>query len=210
MTKKKSKDEKPEEHIPEEDHTRITAADEVDQIITSHVVYSMVLAAIPIPVLDIIGVTGVQVDMIKQIAEKYSVDFDKESGKSLVTSLITATFANTLGRMGASLVKGIPGLGTVVGIAGQVVLSGASTYALGKAFEKHFVENEDFLTINFENLKETYRSFLKKGEKVARDLNKESNENILATLEKLNNLKEQGAITAEEYEDLKKKLIGRL
>ncbi len=181
--------------------------EKIEKIIHSHVIYSMTAGAIPIPLADIAAVTAIQLDMIRQIAGEYGAEYDNDSGKSLVSSLAGATLA----RLGASMVKAIPGVGTVLGIGTQIMLSGAATYALGKVFDAHFSNRGSIFDFNTDKMKEKYNEFLEKGKEVAGKLKKDSrSEDIPGTLEKLKKLKDSGAITEEEYEETKKKLLQKM
>ena len=82
---------------------------------------------VPIPLIDIAAVTAVQIDMLRQIATVYGANYDASKGKAFASALAGSTFA----RIGASVVKALPGIGTVVGGVSMSVLSGASTYAVG-------------------------------------------------------------------------------
>ncbi len=178
-----------------------------DKIITNHVIFSMTAGAIPLPLVDVTAVTVIQLDMIKQLANHYGAQYDQDSGKSLVSSLVGATLA----RMGASAVKMIPGIGTVLGISTQVLLSGASTYALGKIFDGHFSNRGSIFDLNANDVKAKYEELLQKGKDVVQGLKKEKkDEDIPATIAKLKELRESGAITEAEFEATKKKLLEKM
>jgi uncharacterized protein (DUF697 family) len=181
--------------------------DKSRSIITNHVIFSMVAGAIPLPLADIAAVTAIQVDMIKQIAKIHSVDYDEHAGKSFASSLAGASFA----RAGASIVKMIPGIGTMIGIGAQAVLSGASTYALGNIFERHFSLGGTLLNFDVEKVKSAYRALVEKGRDYAKKIKKElKKDDIFRTLEKLKELKDGGSITEQEYEAAKKKLLNKV
>jgi len=178
-----------------------------DKIITSHVIFSMTAGAIPLPLVDITAVTVIQLDMIKQLANHYGAQYDQDSGKSLVSSLVGAALA----RMGASAVKAIPGVGTVLGVSTQVVLSGASTYALGKIFDGHFAKRGSIFDLDVNDVKAKYEELVEKGKDVVRGLKKEKKgEDIPATIAKLKELRDSGAISMEEFEATKKKLLEKM
>jgi uncharacterized protein (DUF697 family) len=82
-----------------------------DDIIKSHVVWALGGGLIPVPLFDIAAVTAIQMDMLKQLADLYEVEFSASTGKSFVSALTGSTFA----RIGASLIKAVPGIGTVIG-----------------------------------------------------------------------------------------------
>jgi uncharacterized protein (DUF697 family) len=190
------------ERIPEGNEN-----EKVEKIILSHVVYSMTAGAIPLPLADIAAVTAIQLDMIRQIAGHHGAAYDNDAGKSLISSLAGATLA----RLGASAIKAIPGVGTVMGIGAQVILSGASTYALGRVFDSHFSGRGSIFDVNVESMKKAYQDMLEKGREVASGLRKSSgNGDIPGTIEKLKALRDSGAITEEEFEQTKKKLLEKL
>ncbi|PKK90779.1 MAG: hypothetical protein CVV64_07835 [Candidatus Wallbacteria bacterium HGW-Wallbacteria-1] len=142
--------------------------DDADRIIHSHVLYAMTGGAIPIPLADLAAVTAVQLDMLRRLAELYDVDFDKESARSLISAIVGATAS----KIGASMVKAIPGVGIIVGTGAQIILAGASTYALGHIFEVHFANKGDFMDVDTESMRHSYKDWLKKGQEYAKSLKK--------------------------------------
>lgn len=184
---------------------------EPESIINEHIGYSMIAGAIPIPLVDIAAVTAIQLDMIHQLTNYYEIDFNDELGKSLVTTTVGASLGSILGRAGASLVKGIPGVGTVLGIGSQVVVSGASTYAIGHLFNNHFKANGTLSDVNIETMKDGFKDLFNVGKDfVGKRQKSESSEDKLKTLAKLKELKESGAITEEEYNETKKNILSSL
>ncbi|RQH16679.1 hypothetical protein D5R40_33865, partial [Okeania hirsuta] len=61
--------------------------------------------------LDLAAVTAIQLDMLKQLANLHELDYSETSGKALVGALT----GNMMIRIGSSLFKAIPGIGTVLG-----------------------------------------------------------------------------------------------
>lgn len=184
---------------------------QTDVVINTHVGFAMVAGAIPIPIVDIVAVTAIQMDMLQQMSKLYQIDFNDERGKSLVSALIGTTIGTTIGRFGASAVKTIPGIGTVLGIGSQVILSGATTYAIGKVFQSHFQNNGTLFDFNIDTMKVKFEEFLNIGKKVAEDKEKtQSREEILNTLNKLMELKEKGIITEDEFNKTKWELLEKV
>ena len=77
-----------------------------DEIIKMHVIFAMTAGAIPLPMADLVAVSAIQYDMIRQLAELYGADYDSNKGKTLASSMMGAAVA----RIGSSLIKAIPGV----------------------------------------------------------------------------------------------------
>ena len=204
---------------------------EASSIIKNHVVWSMGGGAIPIPFVDVVAVTAIQLDMIKQLARVYSVDYKETEGKAIVTALTGSALAS----IGKRALKFIPGIGSVLGGITMAAMSGASTYALGEVFSKHFETGGTFLDFDPSRLKKYYDEKFEKGKEFVEDLKKENSEDsttdipddpsdpsfvepvpspnmeeedVVQQLKDLGQLKKDGVITEKEFKALKKKIIG--
>ncbi len=179
-----------------------------DKIIRKHIIWAMGGGLIPVPLVDFSAVTAVQMDMLSQLAKLYEVDYDVTTGKTFVAALTGTTLAT----IGASLVKIIPGVGTVLGGVSMSVMSGASTYAVGQVATQHFESGGNLLDVDFDKAKKSYKKAFEEGKGVVSDLEKEQDEgnDVFEKLEKLGKLKEQGVINEEEFETQKQKLLERI
>lgn len=140
------------------------------RLILTYVAVSMGFGLIPIPLLDIAAVTAVQMEMLRQLSKKYGADWSDVSGRYFITSQAGVTLA----RLAAGAIKTIPGVGTVIGAAAQAVLSGASTFAIGQVFLKHFGEKKgSFEDFDPKAYKKYYKEQFKKGKKVAEEVGEE-------------------------------------
>lgn len=195
-----------------------------ESIIRNHMIWSMGMSVvIPIPIADIFAVSAVQLDMIRQLCKVYEKDFTETQGKAIVTALTSSTLAKAGAR---SLVKLIPGIGTLIGGVAVSVFNGASTYALGEVFKKHFEMGGTVLDFDAERLKKVYKEKFEKGKKMAEQVRKEevvpkepaaepspasavnpSSNEIVSRLKELSELKNQGIITDEEFLQMKQRLI---
>ncbi|NND31603.1 MAG: DUF697 domain-containing protein [Saprospiraceae bacterium] len=181
------------------------------EIVKSHVIYSLGAGLVPVPLLDIAAVSVVQLDMLKQLAKIYGEDFKESAGKGWISAITGSTMA----RMGASLVKTIPGIGSILGGVTMSALSGASTYAIGQVFIWHFSSGGNFMNFNFDKAKEIYEREFEKGKKVAKDMEKQKDkgdemEDVYTKLEKLASLKAKGVISEEEFSMQKKRLLDQI
>lgn len=137
-----------------------------DKIIKTHMVLSMVSGLVPVPILDVVAVTAVQMDMLRQLSRNYSLDFNEQSGKSI----ISAISGSVLARMGASSVKAIPVIGSLLGGVTMSALSGASTYAIGNVFKEHFKRGGDFSDIDINQAKDFFKEKMEEGKQMAKEM----------------------------------------
>ena len=181
---------------------------DADRIIRSHVIWAMGAGLIPLPLLDIAAVTGIQFDMIKQLASLYHVNLTQAEGKTFLSALTGGTFA----AIGSSLIKAIPGIGTVLGGVSMAITSGASTYAVGQVVHGQLATSGGLFDIDMERAKRAYAEAFEAGKVYASKLDKdtEATADIYRSLEQLASLKEKGILTEEEFEAKKKDLLGRL
>jgi uncharacterized protein (DUF697 family) len=191
----------------------------IDEILKNHVYWAVGAGLIPLPVVDIAAVTAVQVDMLKQICSHYKIDYSEESGKTWITALVSSTLSSFLARIGASAAKFIPVVGTVVGATSMAIVSGAATYALGKAFIHHFENGGTFGSIEEKKVKKFYDEQVEEGKKLATKLKeqylkwietpagKEKQHTAAKKIKELDELKEKNQISEEEYEKMKKEIL---
>lgn len=140
--------------------------EKADSIVRSHVLWSVGSGIIPIPLGDLVALTALQVGMIEQLARLYDVDYRESSGKHFVRALTGTAFA----RLGASLIKFIPGIGTMAGAVAMSIAGGASTYALGQVIISQFEEQIPLDEVDLNAAKATYDANYKRGEQVAKDM----------------------------------------
>ena len=181
-------------------------AQRASDIIKNHVGFAASAGLIPIPGADLAAVTAVQLNMLRQLAKQYDVKFMENIGKTI----ITAVAGSSVARVAASLVKIIPGVGTVVGEMSMAAMSAASTYALGKMFAKHFAKGGTFEDFDMRSSKKVYEDELKNGKKVAdtEGVSKSTTTDDLVTqLKKLSDLKDAGVLSDAEFQQMKAKLL---
>jgi uncharacterized protein (DUF697 family) len=143
--------------------------EKADTIIRNHMVWSMGAGLIPVPIADFFAVSAIQLDMVRQIAKLNDIDFSETAGKAAITALT----GSGLARIGARAVKFIPGVGSILGGITMAVLSGASTYALGEVFKKHFETGGTFLDFDPSRLKKFYNEKFEKGKEMAKEIKAE-------------------------------------
>lgn len=111
------------------------------QIVNAHAAYAAAGGLIPLPAIDIAASATIQVGMAAKLCELYDLPFHQQA----VKSTIGAFFASAVPKVGVgysifSLVKGVPVVGPLLGIATVPALNAALTWALGRVLMWHFAQ----------------------------------------------------------------------
>jgi uncharacterized protein (DUF697 family) len=101
---------------------------------------------IPVPLVDMAAVGGVQLHMLRRLSEIYGVPFSENRGKSILTSLVGAVIPASTATAPASLMKGLPVIGTAIGVLTMGRLRRA-TWVIGKVFIQHFASGGTLLEL---------------------------------------------------------------
>ena len=120
---------------------------------------ALAVGIIPIPLVDLAILSGIQLKMLHSLARLYAVEFSGELGKSLIASLLGGGVSVSL----AGLLKRILPYGFVTGMISTSIFGGASTYAVGKVFIQHFESGGTFLNFDPQQVKDYYAKQFEKG-----------------------------------------------
>ena len=118
------------------------------KLVKNFALWSGAAGIIPIPVIDLAAIGGLQLQMVRRLSEIYDVPFSTNRGKALIASLAGASIPTSSAIGAASVLKAIPFIGTVVSAFALPALSSGATYAIGKAFMQHFASGGTFLDFN--------------------------------------------------------------
>jgi len=128
---------------------------------------------VPIPLADLVAVSGVQLKMLADLSAIYEVPFEASRGKMVIGSLVGYVLPHALsfGLIG-SFIKGIPLFGTLAGEPAMALFSAAYAWALGSVFIQHFESGGTFLNFDPEAVKEHFRAQFEQGKHVAASMKK--------------------------------------
>ena len=143
------------------------SAQQLDKIIRQHTLSSVGVGLLPAPGVDLAGLLVIQSNMIKEIAAVYKVPFLKEAAKNALHSLVRGAFLANAMPLLSGIIKAVPVVGQTVGMVTMPVSCGASTYATGKVFIRHFESGGDLFTFDPDKMRAYYKEMLKEGRKIA-------------------------------------------
>jgi len=127
------------------------------KLVDRFAVWSGVAGLVPLPVVDVLAVGGLQVQMLRRLSQIYDVEFSENRGKALIAALAGCMIPATSGMGAASALKAIPVINILAAGFVMPVLSAGATYAIGKAFIQHFESGGTLLDFNPPD----YREFVK-------------------------------------------------
>jgi len=131
------------------------------QVVDRFSLWSGAAGLLPLPLIDVAAVGGVQLIMLRRLSEIYGVPFSDNRGKAIIASLagsvLPASTATTSAMTVGSLIKGIPGIGWTVGALTMPLVSAGATWVIGKVFIQHFASGGTLLDFNPPD----YREFIK-------------------------------------------------
>lgn len=140
------------------------------ETIKRNMLWSAGAGVLPVPALELVAITAVELKLVKELADIYGVGYRRDLAKAAILSLIGSLGSVTLGKMLAfSGLKSIPVLGYVFAVASTPMLSAAITYAIGRIFETHFETGGTLLDFDASRVREYFRTEFSNGMKVAAD-----------------------------------------
>lgn len=148
---------------------------DAEHLVRMSMYYSAGLGLVPVPIFDLVGITGLQLDLLRRLSNLYNVKFSRDTGKNIVASLIGGGMSYSIAPLLASAVKAIPIVGSVLGAVSMSATAGATTYALGKVFIEHFESGGTILNFDPKAVKTFYEEQLKEGKAI---LSKEKESNV--------------------------------
>ena len=195
----------------------MTQTEQADKIIRTHVAWAAGAGLIPFFGVDWLAVNALQLDMLRELSKVYGIDFDASSGKARILALTSSGVTRIGARLGAEALKFIPIIGSILGGAAMSVMSGASTYALGETFKRHFDGGGTLDDFDPASVTDFFKTMAVKGKEFTEKLQRENSkvqlppeDAAMKRLEKLTEMRKNDLLTDEEFSTLKKQLIDDL
>jgi uncharacterized protein (DUF697 family) len=141
------------------------AQSEVDSIIRKRVYAAVALGLAPLPLVDLIGLYAIQVELVRALAKKYGVPFKSDKVKTLLFPLIGSVMPVSAVPVLRSMFRMIPVIGWTASATATCIAGGASTYAVGWVFDRHFASGGTLLQADTEKLRTAFKEKYEEGKK---------------------------------------------
>jgi uncharacterized protein (DUF697 family) len=140
-----------------------------DAIVSRNVLWALGAGIVPIPLVDVVAIMGIEIKMLKELSDLYGVGFRANVAKKIIYSLLSSLGSVGLGSaVGFSLSKLIPGIGSTLGVVSVPIFAGAVTHALGRLFLMHFESGGTLLNFDPHAMRSHFREeYERSREKVA-------------------------------------------
>lgn len=142
------------------------------KIVRDHSFISNGIGLIPMPLLDLVGISASQFSMITRLAKLYKVPIKKELLKTVLSIVVYELSAIGTYRVAVSLFKSVPIVGSIAGPVATSVHATATTFVMGQLFIQHFEAGGTLLDFNPTSVKVFFQKELL--EKKAQPLEKKA------------------------------------
>jgi uncharacterized protein (DUF697 family) len=129
-----------------------------EQTIRKHMLAALGAGLVPLPWLDAAALAGLQLNLVRCLAEIYGTEFSAQLSKAAIAGLSGGGLSVYLSAGLAGMAKTLPGIGWVVGAGSVALLGAASTYAVGRVFVQHFEAGGTLLSFDPEKMRAYYAS----------------------------------------------------
>lgn len=130
---------------------------QAEDIIRRNTLWAMGAGVIVIPWVDVAAASAVQLKLLKNLSDLYGVKFSEGIAKKLVSALLMSSGGVVVAVAASSLVKLIPGVGSVLGAMTFPLSAAAFTNALGRVFLLHFESGGTLLDFDPKKVQEHFK-----------------------------------------------------
>src|SRR6266581_3157147 len=110
------------------------------KLVDRFAIWSGVAGLVPIPVVDVLAVGGLQLQMLRRLSQIYGVDFSENRGKALIAALAGSMIPATSGMGAASALKAVPVINILAAGFIMPVLSGGTLLDFNPPDYRDFVK----------------------------------------------------------------------
>lgn len=136
--------------------------------IKRHCIYAAVGGLVPLPFVEMVASSTIQLRMIAGLCDIYGVRFSENAVKNAMGTLIATVLpASSVGYAARSLIRRVPVVGAVFSVVAMPTLAAACTYALGKVFAWHFAKGGTAMNFKAEEMKTCFKEQFEEGKRKA-------------------------------------------
>ena len=149
----------------------VPSPETVDEIIRKRVYAAVAMGFVPLPLVDLAGLTAIQLEMLHALCRVHNIPFKRQWAKSSISALCNGAVTVISVPLLSSLLKSIPVVGIPAGAATISMSGAASTYALGRVFARHFRNGGTLASFDAGKSKACFAEKVEEGKAFIRKMN---------------------------------------
>jgi len=151
-----------------ETETPETSVEGAMGIVKRNMLWSAGAGVLPIPMVEFIAITTIQIKLIKELSEYYDVPFRKDLAKSSVIALLSSLGGVVIGKaLATSSLRAVPVVGPLVATLSLPAISAAVSYAIGRVFVSHYEMGGTLLDFDPAAVRDYFKEMFDEGIKKA-------------------------------------------
>ncbi len=123
--------------------------DAAERLIKRYAYWTAGVGLLPLPLLDMAALAGLQLAMLRDLARLYQVGFSPWRARAIITALAGGVIpVSAASGIVGTLARMVPIVGTAAGVLTLPALASGSTVALGKICALHFALGRDLFSLD--------------------------------------------------------------
>lgn len=136
-----------------------TRLDQAGHIIRRNAGWAFGGGILPIPVVDMMVVSGIQLKMLNELSKLYGVPFSDNAAKGIISALLGSLLPSGFAHGATGYVlRSVPVVGPLLGVLVMPTFSSAATWAIGRVFVQHFESGGTFLDFDPVKVREHFKA----------------------------------------------------
>lgn len=157
-----------EQEAPQSVDTCITREQAANLVISKYTGWAAGSGAIPFPFWDIAAISAVEIKMVGELLDIYEKPFSETKTRSIITILVGSLSPQLLvGATASTLLKVVPGIGSILASISMPMLAAASAYAVGQVMVKHLKNGGDLADFDPKSKVDDFKAAFSEGKKKA-------------------------------------------
>jgi len=143
---------------------------DAQNVVTNHMLFAVGFGSVPVPIVDIVGLSATQLNMLRKVSEVYGEAFTDQLAKKAIISLVGGSLSVPVAAGVASMLKFLPVIGSSVGALSIASVGSASTYAVGQVFIRHFESGGTLFDFDSDRARIFFKEEFERGKEVVQKL----------------------------------------
>lgn len=157
-------------HVTTKQSTTTRKDEDAHAIVRNHTLMAAGGGLIPIPGVDVAAVMGLQVNMVRKLAEIYHVPFDPTDVRTILSCVATTGLGKLVTYAVNSYTTLFSEFGSFSDNLTHGLVSGALTFGTGEIIQTHFANGGTMENLDYTHFVSYYQTKIEEGDLVPQDI----------------------------------------